>query len=170
MPLLRRAGVGAFKHLRDNPLFQEIPVPLFPSGTKDLRWEGGTAQGSGWRSYVEFALPADLDVGGIRIRYLHSNPKGTPPLLWVDWRGGDQQGFSPDRREKYSPTGDRANWRLTNWLRLSETIPTMTTWVCGKVRHIRIHPDSVPCALELKELTLLVPGPGPGQRAGNSRP
>ena len=82
MPLLRRAGVGAFKHLRDDPPFREVPVPLVPSGTKDLRWEGGTAHGSGPGSYVDFALPADLDVGGIRIRYLHSNPKGTPPSSW----------------------------------------------------------------------------------------
>jgi len=169
MPLLRRAGVGSFKLLQDDPLFREIPVPLVPVATSQLKWKDGTAVASGswpysssW-PYMVFQLPQEVNASGIRIRFRHSNSRGITPYLALEWKSEDQEDFREDFRKdqsmEYWSTGDRALWVQNSWLRLSDPDVTLTTWVCGKVRQIRIHPDVLPCVFELKELVVLVPDP-----------
>ena len=155
MPLLRRAGVGTFKLLQDDPPFRERPVSLVPVATSQLKWEDGTTVASGLGSYMVFQLPEEVDASGIRMKFRHSNGRNIAPYISLYWKSGDRKDQSMD----YWSTGDRELWLQHTWLRLPDPDVTMTTWVCGKVRQIRIHPDVMPCVFELKELVVLVPDP-----------
>jgi hypothetical protein len=183
MPLLRSAGVGMFKSLKDDPPFRERPVSLQPVASKGLRWENGTAYISekprnsddpydpANTPWILFELPEEVIARGIRLTYRHSNESGKPPSLSIYWKDGAQKDFPKEQFQDSRPTGDRANWSPGSWLRLSAEHPTLLTWPCGKVRQIRIHPDSMPCVFQILGLTILEPGgtdtAGPGLTVRN---
>ncbi len=158
MPMLHRAGVGKFRFLRENPAFHEVSVPLVPSDLNQVRWEKGTAYGTGNYPFLVFTLPENRYVCGIRLKYSYRNKEGTAPYVSIYWKGGDQDDFTQDQFWKYSPTGDRANWERGTWARLTEPESTMTVWVCDTVKQLRIHPDFKPGVFTISELVLLVPG------------
>jgi hypothetical protein len=175
LPMLRRAGVGRFVFLRDDPAFREVPVPLEPTALYNVTWDHGTAQATGEYPSIDFALPEPRYVCGIRIRYAHANPEGTLPLVLIKWKGPAQAEFSqePVRTEgageinyknvkiyKNSPTGDRAVWERGTWSRINDAETTVTAWICDTVATIRIHPDLKPGVFRLSELVLLVPAGG----------
>jgi hypothetical protein len=157
MPMLRRAGVGSFAYLKDNPAFREIRVPLNPSALSEVEWQSGTAYVTGHSPHLVFPLPQRQYVCGIRLKYVHTTKGGTLPYVSVYWKNGEQEAFTDDRFWKHSPTGDRANWKRGTWLRLGESATTMEVWTCDWISHIRIHPDLRPCEFKILELVLLVP-------------
>ncbi len=156
MPLLRRAGVGSFRCLNDDPAFEEISLPLEPSFLSEVKWQDGTAYAAGSAPYLEFALPKDRYVCGIRIKYQHSNETNTLPYVYLSWKSQQQADFTREQSWKQSPTGDRANWEKGSWLRLHEPETTMLVWVCDKVGVIRLYPDFKPCTFRISEIVLLV--------------
>jgi hypothetical protein len=153
MPYLREAGVGAFQHLRDNPSFREVSLPLTPVESDYVAFEGGVAHVQGMGGKLIFALPADTEVAGIRLRYTYSTSK---PYIAIYWKSRDQPTFSDDFYSKYSPTGDRANWGRVTWTRLNDDSSTIYVWICRPVQMLRILAMSR-ATIEIKELTLLLP-------------
>ena len=153
MPYLREAGVGAFQHLRDNPSFREVSLPLTPVESDYVAFEGGVAHVQGMGGKLIFALPADTEVAGIRMRYTYSTSK---PYMAIYWKSRDQPKFSDDFYSKYSPTGDRANWGPVTWTRLNDDSSTIHVWICQPVQMLRILAMSK-ATIEIRELTLLLP-------------
>ncbi len=163
MPMLREAGVGAFAQLRSDPPFELIPVPLTPVETEDVMWQDGVARAAGKHETLTFALPQDVDAAGIRLRYTYQNPQGVEPYIAIHWKSSKEPAFGQDSYTKYSPTGDRANWRQGTWSRLHHA-PIMEAWVCQPVQTIRIRPAIGKGTIEINELSILVPAADPGSR------
>jgi hypothetical protein len=157
MPLLRRAGVGNFTLLRDNPRFREVPIPPGSAVMYEARREAGGTYVTDAFSTLVFTLPRERFVCGIRLKYRHSNEKGTLPFLSLHWKGAGQTDYPPEQCWKQSPTGDRLNWERGTWLRRDDPEPTMLVWVVDRVNEIRLHPDYIPGTFTVVELVLLVP-------------
>jgi hypothetical protein len=157
MPMLRRAGVGQFRFLQENPGFHEISVPLDPIALNQVTWKQDTAYATGYYPYVMFALQEERYVSGIRLKYNHRNENGTLPYVSVYWKGGDQDSFSEDQFWKYTPTGDRANWKRGTWTRLRDPETASTIWICDYIKELRIHPDFTPGVFTISELVVLLP-------------
>jgi hypothetical protein len=164
MPMLRQAGVGWFRMLRDDPPFREVPIPLVPAELHDATWQDSTIHSLSATPYVEFELPQDQYTAGLRMTYQQHNADGTEPYVSVYWaRLGEklvQHHFTEEpwaRFRKYSPTGDRANWPKGTWLRLNDPGATMTVWMDDIVGRLRIYPDSRPGTFRITKLVLLVP-------------
>jgi hypothetical protein len=142
--MLRRAGIGLFAHLREDPRFREVPISPVPSSLIQATWEGQTAQVTNVDPYLIYDLPEVRDVCGIRLRYSHMNRHGGPARFKMIW--------SQDGRADVP-----SNQRYTNW-----TLPTgddreTTVWVGDRVKQFRIQPDNQVCRFRVLELVLLVP-------------
>ena len=156
MPLLRDAGVGAFHYLRSDPPFREVSVALTPVETRGMQWEGGIARATAVPGWLTFALPTDVNAAGIRLRYTYSNPKGTEPYIAIHWKSSREADFGKNSWTKYSPTGDRANWRQGTWCRRDNELTTLNVWVAPPVQTIRIGPTLGPGWMKIHDLTVLV--------------
>jgi hypothetical protein len=156
-PMLRQAGVGQFRLLRETPPLHRIPVPLVPAALGDVMWLDATASAAGPRPYLEFELPADTYVYGVSLRYRTSGARVSFPFVTISWIRNGREPFDRSRCYKYYPTGDRANWKNGAWTRRDDPDTTATAWVCDRVRRLRIEPDLKPGALRMLELALLVP-------------
>jgi hypothetical protein len=156
MPMLRRAGVGCFVLLRDNPPFHEVCLPLVPQALNYLGWQAGTAQVRDRSSYLVFDF-AERYVCGIRLKYSYANPRGVPPSVVVYWKSAGQEDFLDGQCRKHSPTGDQAIWDRVTWVRPAEPETTLTLWICDRVAQVRIHPDRKPGTFTISEIVLLVP-------------
>jgi hypothetical protein len=157
MPLLRRAGVGLFASLRDDPLFREVAVPLNPAALNQATWESQTVYAQGTSPSVDFELPQEQFACGIRVTYEHHNDAGTAPCITLYWKSRVQDDFMEAQSWKNSPTGDRFLWEHGTWMRLNRSERTLEVWVCAPVRSIRLVPDFRPCVFKISDLVLLVP-------------
>lgn len=157
MPMLRQAGVGSFRFLRNDPVFQEVSLPLTPTGLNQVRWEGGIAYGTGNRPHLVFSLPEQQYVSGVRLKYTYKNADDTCPYVSLYWKRNNQGDFTKDQFRKYSPTGDRKNWCYGTWTRINEPETTLIFWICDTVSQLRIHPDFKPGVFKLSEIVLLRP-------------
>jgi hypothetical protein len=159
MPMLRQAGVGSFRFLKDNPAFREISVPLVPQHLENVRWDDGTAYATGYwdESYITFSLPKAEYAYGIRFKYDYSNEDNTLPHVYLYWRDAEEKEFTRERFGKYSATGDYANWVRGTWGQTKDPVSTLTFWVCDTIKDIRIHPDLRPGVMKISELVLLAP-------------
>jgi len=152
LPFLRQAGVGAFRHLRDDPPFREVSLPLRPIESNDVTFANGIPRANGMGGNLTVALPTEMKVAGIRIRYIYTT---SLPYLAIYWKSQSQADFRDDSHTKYSPTGDRANWGKITWRRLQDDSSTAYAWVCQPVQMIRILPMSK-ATIDIREVTLLV--------------
>jgi hypothetical protein len=149
MPMAKRAGVGAFRYLQEDPPFQEIPVPLAPATAPQVTWHEGTAQGTGSDSYLGFDLREPRYVAGIRLAYLHSNEAGISPALRLVWKKSGQKDFPirPSFSDRYLGTGPEPQSAII--------------WVDESIDQFRLHPDEIPYRFKIEEIVLLVPHTGP---------
>jgi hypothetical protein len=163
LPMLRRAGLADYRPLRDDPTFREIPVRLEAARLHEVRWSDHTAELLGYAPSLEFDLPRDLFVEGIRLRYQYRDPQGDFPFVGLAWKRSDQAEFpaNPFKTgpgfKKYSPTGDRANWERGTWTRIHDPATTVTAWVGDTVGQLRLTPNFRPGTFHIVELVLLVP-------------
>jgi hypothetical protein len=155
MPYLRESAVGAFQKLRDNPPFPEFSVPLVPVESHETEWENGVGRTTGMNGWLTFALPADVEAAGIRLRYTYSNAKGTEPYLAIYWKSQDQVDFGEGAYSKYSPTGDRANWQRGTWLRLGDDSSVVYVWICQPVQTLRVCLPFEKGTIKIHELEVL---------------
>jgi hypothetical protein len=152
MRMLRRAGIGTFRYLKDDPAFAELPLPLRPSELHDVKWVNATVQGTGPDSYVTFALPAPTYVAHIRFCYSAEGSRylvsGVFKACWK--RSGDSDFLDAVPVWPSSPSA-----------------PDLATLaVADIIEQVRIFPSPHQGAgtLHIKEIMLLVPkrdGPDP---------
>ena len=157
MPMLRRAGVGQFKFLNDNPPFLEVPVSLSPIASSQVRWEDSTAYVTGNEPYLTFALDKSRDVAGIRLTYSHKSPDGGLPFIGISWKAEGQIDFPKDQSYGYSPTGDRMNWDRSALSRRSGDQHQITAWANDTMNQLVIIPDLKPGEFKFFEIMLLIP-------------
>jgi hypothetical protein len=157
LPMLRRAGVGGYIALRDDPPFRSVPLTLAPAKLRDAAWRDSTARTRSGDPYIDFVLPGDRYVAGIRLKYQNRSDDGTLPYIGLRWKRRDLPDFPGRNFKKYSPTGDRANWERGTWTRTGEATTTMTVWISDTIGQIRITPNYVPGLFRIRELVLLVP-------------
>jgi hypothetical protein len=188
---LRRARVGPFRHLREDPAFVEVPVPLERAAANQVAWQGGTGRGAGKDSYLVFALPEPRLVGGLRITYAHSNEEGMRPLFRVIWGRGEGGGA-----DRVARGGTIDRWYLgflypLPWVLLTGAADkelairneyvdaehgtgpeeqTVTIWIWDTIDRVRIHPDNRPCTFRISEIVLLTPAADVRLGAGELRP
>ncbi|WP_406694875.1 hypothetical protein V5E97_27915 [Singulisphaera sp. Ch08] len=143
LPILRKARVGPFGALADDPPFREVPLPLNPVTLQMVRWEGFTAHATGVDPLITFALASPRYVAGIRIKYSHTNAQGAPARFQISWKGPGEA-YNDDRRH--------ANWNFPTGNNKEATI-----WVDGVIDRFRIQPDNQPCDFQVAEITLLEP-------------
>jgi hypothetical protein len=157
MPMLRQAGVGSFRFLKDDPPFREVSISLVPQHLSNVRWEDGTAHATGsWdESYLLFSLPKAEYAYGIRLKYTYWNSDNTLPFVFLHWRDDEAKQFARDRFKNYSATGDHANWVRGTWGQTKAPESTLTFWVRDTVKEIRLHPDLRPGVMKVSELVLL---------------
>jgi hypothetical protein len=137
---LRRAGIGSFGFLRDNPPFRELPLPLKPI-VNEAKWEESTIHGTGAESYLAFALPEPMLVAGVRLQGTHSN--GSTAYVQITWGQNDDSGFTQK--------GGNCNW---GWYGEKAE---KTFYVAETINQIRIFPDTKPSNFRISEVVLLIP-------------
>jgi hypothetical protein len=157
LQLLRDAKVGRYRDLKEADDFGVLPVPLQPMEAEQLEWRDSTARVEGPKPALLFQLPGDRYVEGIRLRYQYASDDGTLPYIGIRWKPSSQSEFVPARYYKYSPTGDRANWKQGAWTRLNDSVTTLTIWIGDTVQQVGITPDFRPATFRIAELSLLVP-------------
>jgi hypothetical protein len=141
LTMMRRHGIRQFAALRNNPRFDELPLPQ------------RLAQSD---SPLIFALPEARYLAGIRLQYSHANHRGPAMHFELAWRRDGMNGFPADRR-------------YTNWLLPTGSDLTTTIWIDDVVKQVRIRTDDQPAELEIGELILLVPAAEPQARLDSLR-
>jgi hypothetical protein len=140
--LLKKARIGVFSSMQDNPSFHEISVPLPPADVRLLRWENGTAYVTGVDPFLHYILPRAKSVCGIRLRYSHTNDAHGPARFRIWWASGATLPSAPG--QSYSnwalPTG---NGRVT------------MIWVDDVMKEFWLQPDNQPCQFTPTEIALL---------------
>ncbi|MHC5544486.1 hypothetical protein ACYOEI_40165, partial [Singulisphaera rosea] len=142
LPMLRDAGFGPFKSLRESPAFRTTTIPPMPSHISMARWEGNTALLTGVDPQLTYVLAKPRHVAGIRIKYSHGNNQKAPARFVMNWRGPGQYDDSPERRY--------ANWNFPTGEGKETTI-----WVDDNLSEFRIQPDNQPGAFRIDEIALL---------------
>ena len=156
MPMLRGAGVGAFRYLRDDPPFREIAVPLVPVEVRDAEWQDGVVRATKMYGSVTFTLPSDIRVAGIRLDYTYFNSNRVEPYLGLYWKSRDEVDFGEESHLNYYPIGDRANWRQGTWLREGNETTALHAWVDRSVGTVRVMAIEK-ATFKIHKLVVLVP-------------
>jgi hypothetical protein len=128
-----------------------------PSGLGGATWRDSTATVAGADAYVDFSLPAERYVAGIRLEYQYEARDGGLPLIGLRWKRTADRDYPAGNYKKYSPTGDRANWERGTWTRLADSATTMTVALADTIGQIRINPNYLPGVFHITRLVLLVP-------------
>jgi len=135
LPMLRQAGIGSFRFLKDDPPFREISLSpnraeLVPSQAD----QAATKTRSDF-STVVFSLDNPMYAVGIRLRY-KSESEGRPPFIEVSWRTDTEAPY--EKSDKFTPHGDRFNWQRGSWVRIAQPETDLTIWNCSMVRYVRV--------------------------------
>jgi hypothetical protein len=144
MPRLRRAGIGPFAGLRDEPPAREQALPVEPASLRLATRQGDTFTITGVDPQIAFRLPRPAFVYGIRLRYDHQGADGSPARFRLSWQQPGQGG--------YSLSQSCSNWALPTG-RDRET----TVWIHDTIDAFSIQPDNRPCTFRLRSITLLRP-------------
>jgi hypothetical protein len=156
IPILRRRRVGPFGGVRDEPPHHEVAIPVTPSSVSFARWDSSssTAHVTGEDPQLLYRLPSPRPVVGVRIRYSHSNPQGSPGRFQLTWLHPGQSEYTPSQRYSF-------------WTLPTGTHKQTTVWIGQVVSEFRIQPDNQPCDFRIDGITLLEPGAAPS--SGGSR-
>jgi hypothetical protein len=103
LPMLRRAGIGPFRALRDAPPLIETRLPVTPSEVHLGRWDAATTtvHVTGVDPQVVYRLPTPRRVAGLRIGYSHANARGEPARFVFTWKRPGQTGYVDTQRVAY---------------------------------------------------------------------
>lgn len=157
LPMLRAAGVGIYRGLRDDRPARAITLDLTPSALAGATWRDSTLIATANEASVDFILPAERYASGLRLRFQFTSRDGTLPFVGLCWKRHGQRDFPAQNYKKYSPTGDRANWERGAWTRLDDSTTTVTVALDDTVGVIRVLSNYDPGALRIRELVLLEP-------------
>jgi hypothetical protein len=148
LEMLRRAGVGQFRHLQPDPALREVALPAVPAAVSGATAEDGTWHAPDAAAHLLFTLPEARYVYAVRLKYSFANTESAH-VLQTEWKQSGRNDFS---------TGERVS-RLT----LPATNPDgrphseVIVWVRDTIDQFRVRPDNKPWDFTLAEVVLLVP-------------
>jgi hypothetical protein len=93
--MMHRAGVGAFRHMQDDPDFRAVPLPMEPIESRGIEWQEGMGRGANGESYLTYALPEPMYVAAIRLQ--SGTPQPGAAFFSIAWRRKGDRDF-PERR------------------------------------------------------------------------
>ncbi len=138
----REVKIGAFRHLHDDPPFQEQPVPLetveLVDATRDE--ETNLIHGNGNSSYLVIRLPEPTFVAGIRMDCTTPTQLEGTGNFQISWGSKEHGGFP------------------TSGVGYSNIDGTLMVFISDTVDEIRIYPDARPFTSGLTNIVLLLPG------------
>jgi hypothetical protein len=140
---LRRAGIGPFRSMREDPATVAVAVPVVPVDMNQMTGGEGVWEGHGDDPYLVFALPEPQFVHAIRITYAFERTPA-PIIFQVFWRRSDRQEFvEVERNSVRELSAERAQG-------------TLTIWVNETIDQFRVDPDVKPCVIRIAKIELLV--------------
>jgi len=146
LPMLRRAKVGPFRFLSEDPPFAETTLSNMPTALSLARWDAptSTAHVTGVDPQFTYVLSSPRRVAGVRIRYSHTNAQGAPARFQFAWRRPGQLAYLDTQRS--------SNWTLPTGAHRQTTV-----WIDDNVAEFRIQPDNQPCDFHIDEIALICP-------------
>jgi hypothetical protein len=145
--LLRQAGIGVFKDLREFPAYRRIDVHVNPRKGEPMTWEKNVGHGLGSDSKATFALDGLQHVLAIRIRCsMDGGSAAGPADFQVSWKGRTQ-GEQSERLSIDAAPGEKV----------------LTAWVDDWIDQFTIHCDN---ACKILRLGMLVPSAGGASQEG----
>jgi hypothetical protein len=142
LEMLRAAGVRPFAGVRPDPPMCEIPLPLVPTRTEGVRWDGHSLSVLEKQGLLEFPLPKPQQVYAIRFRFgIRANEPHVSFSL-----SGQKGGATVVQRQ---PAPDYPIKVLTG-----PPIRTRTFWLDEEISSFQMM-LSGPCDLEIHEAVLL---------------
>jgi hypothetical protein len=157
LPMLRTAGIGVYRHLREDPPARTVALDLTPTALAGATWRDSTLTAIANEASVDFTLPSERYVTGLRLRFQFTSRDGTLPFVGLCWKRRGQRDYPAKNYKKYSPTGDWANWERGAWTRLDDSTTTVTVALADTVGEIRVLSNYDPGVLRIRELVLLEP-------------
>lgn len=150
--MLRAAGAQDFRHLPDDAVCRELPLPAVPVQVRDLVWANGAGGHFGHAPLAVFALAAPQRVYAVRLKYRRE--LGAPyPGLRVLWGVASRDAWTEAEPE---PPHCGEDWLLQT-AGAKEKEERLTVWVGGTMDQLRLVPDQSLGRLRITAITLLVP-------------
>ncbi len=146
--LLRRAKIGAFQSIPEEPALTEVPVELNPVELHEVTWDGSLAHGTGGDSFLTFALPEPRFVAVIHLHVTTPSVVEGGQFFQVGWRKSGEADFPGPQYWSGSYVAE-----------------DVMICVGDTIDRIRIYPDQKPFDFGLASITLLVPETEPAAEA-----
>jgi hypothetical protein len=154
---LRRAGVGKFRLMREEPTVREISLPVRPIAQNHFTWENGTGKGSGKDSFLVFGWDAPQFVYAIRLKYSYGETPSAPATFRAFWRESSRNEFTEAERSVRLQLRKGVQQPSVPVFLADTQVKTLTLWVNDTINQFRLHPDDQPVVFEILEIVLLVP-------------
>jgi len=149
----KRAGMGSFRQLRDDPPFVEVSLPVTPSAVAGMDWNGRTASGPGPGAVVTFELPKPTFLAGIRILGSHSNFESAEfELTYTTLRGPDSAAETRQRLAAWPPS--------TIGGPIGGEPRPFSVYIADTIKRFSIRPDTKSFEFQILEIVLLIPRRG----------
>jgi hypothetical protein len=125
------------------PADQEAAIAVVPSDTHRIEWKNGIGKADRQDSFLVFTLRKAQWVSTIRITCAYEGT-GPPANFRLFWKRDDQENFVEGQKIAVRVQKGSGNKNFT--------LP-----VNDAIGQIRIHPDTQPCVLTIKEIVLQAP-------------
>jgi hypothetical protein len=150
LPSLKRAGIGRYREMRDDPHYQEVAVQI-PSSLAQVEPRPGGNFGSDHDLVID--LPAPRFVYAVRFRCSYGNAQTVPVVFQAIWWNTQQIAAGGTGGHTLLPLG-------LHYSRPVESIledKVITVWVNDTIDQVRIQPNLSPCSFGIREIALLAP-------------
>jgi hypothetical protein len=145
MRSLRRAGIGMYRDLKDDPVMDEVRFSAAPIGLNQMREKDGKYIGEGDDPYLVFALGEPRFVYAIRLKCSYEGTPNAPPMFQAFWKEGSEDFVEKEGRV------------VTQELKGGPEEQTVMIPVNSRIDQFRIDPDTKPCVFRIHEIVLLIP-------------
>lgn len=148
---MRHAEIGAFRHLRDDTPYRDLPLDPATGAPVNLTALDGKWRGTGSDSGLTFTFDAPKRVAALRLMYEGTTEEGEELTFRVSWwkdgvlESREVQGLN-------TPSGTSA---------------MMVAWVCDTIDGFTVHPHEGPCTFTLLQATVQLPRP---EKTAEKRP
>jgi hypothetical protein len=150
----KRAGIGPFRSMADDPPHRWITIPAQPAAVHELTWSNGAARGLNENSYLVFGLPEPRFVYAVQVHIKHGEPAPRPNYVLLSWTPVGTDGTT-ETQSRFATLFYGSAPKPTEGTEMREK--AITFWVNGTIAHFLVLPDPAPGVFHLSEIRLMVP-------------